>query len=582
MKIFNLQTNQIFDIEFKYSGENRLPCPSCSDQRRKKKDPCFSFNQNEGIGFCHHCDSRYVEYKPHEEKEYKIPVWENYTDLDDNQVKWFSKRMISQNTLIKMKVSKKAEWMPQEQKEMNTIAFPYYRNGEVVNVKYRDGKKNFKLEQGAELIWYNFDALKEYKEIAICEGEIDLLSFIEEGIENVISVPNGASVGKMEYLDSTIDLFNDIEKVYIAVDVDEKGIKLRDELIRRIGAEKCFICNFSEFKDANEYLCHKGRESLLNVLKNAKQVEVEGVVNLPTKLPDIELLFKEGMQKGATIRQSEIDEHISWELGRLATFTAAPSAGKSEFVDYLVTRLNLIHNWKVCYWSPENYPMQYHYSKLTEKIVGKSFSTENISSNEFWNAYEYIKENFFWIDPEEPYLDTILEKFKFFIKTKGVKVVVLDPFANMSDEVDYKEQGKMLTKMSMFARKHNILFILVAHPRKLQKDAQGNLPLPTMYDISGTADFWNKSDYGISMGRNQDPETKAFQNSGVIAFLKIKYKHLGKQGTIDFVYNYKNGRYVTNGSSIDFWDNSNWLSGNQSEEVEVLGTTENAFDECPF
>src|SRR5690606_27873355 len=169
MKIFNIQHNKVFEVDFKKDGENRTPCPHCSYTRRNKKDPCLAFNTTTGVGFCHHCDSRYITYKPHEKIEYKKPEWVNYTELTDKQVEWFSKRMISQNTLVKMKISNKREYMPQVQKEMNCIAFPFYRGEELINVKFRDGAKNFKLEQGAELIWYNFNALTTYKEIIITE-----------------------------------------------------------------------------------------------------------------------------------------------------------------------------------------------------------------------------------------------------------------------------------------------------------------------------------------------------------------------------------------------------------------------------
>lgn len=589
MRILNLNTSSVFDIDFKFEGENKLPCPSCSEQRRNKKDPCFSFNVKLGTGFCHHCDSRYVEHKPHEEKEYKKPEWVNFTDLTEREVKWFSNRMISQNTLIKMKVSHKLEYVPQIQKEANCICFPFYQNGILKNIKYRDAQKNFKLESGAELIWYNYDALIGAKEIIITEGEIDALSFIEDGFDNVISVPNGASIGKMDYLDSSIDAFEKIEKIYIAVDVDEKGIKLRDELIRRLGSEKCLICNFSEFKDANEYLCQKGRKSLLNVIKTAKEIEVEGIVNLNAKLPDIESLFKFGMQRGKTIGIEEIDEKISWEYGRLATFTGTPSSGKSEFVDFLVTKLNINYGAKVAYWSPENYPLPYHYSKISEKLTGKRFQNDRMTSDEFWNSYEHIKKNFFWIDPEEPFLDNILNCFKFHVKRNGVNIVVLDPFANLYDELDYSKQGKMITKMSMFARQYNVLFILVAHPKKLQKDQNGHFPIATMYDISGSADFWNKTDYGISLRREQEESDGSFKNFGQISIQKVKYKHLGSQGAVNFKYNYNNGRYETESSNVNTWDNSNWITGKENEtppEIDIFDYSqqpENAFDdECPF
>ncbi len=334
------------------SGNIKVFCPKCHDQRHDKTDRSLSCNLATGEFNCHYCGYKGVAtehteedkrkwmeqqawYNPQplkrERKEYRKPKPRPQSAMSEKALKWFAGRGISRATVEAMRITEGLEPMPQKEgQKWNTVQFNYYKNGELVNTKFRTGDKCFKMVTGAELLPYNIDGIKGTKECIITEGEMDALSFVEIGFPNVISVPNGASVGKMEYLDSTIDLFNDIEKVYIAVDVDEKGIKLRDELIRRIGAEKCFICNFSEFKDANEYLCHKGRESLLNVLKNAKQVDVEGIVNLPTKLPDIEQLFKEGMQKGATIRQSEVDEYISWELGRLATFTGTPSCFTGE------------------------------------------------------------------------------------------------------------------------------------------------------------------------------------------------------------------------------------------------------------
>src|SRR5690606_4129586 len=102
-----------------------------------------------------------------------------------------------------MKIGEIKEWMPQTGKEMNCIVFPYFKGGELVNTKFRDAKKNFKLHSGAELIWWNYDALTRFEEVIIVEGEMDALSVIQAGFDNVISVPNGASTGKMEYFDSS-------------------------------------------------------------------------------------------------------------------------------------------------------------------------------------------------------------------------------------------------------------------------------------------------------------------------------------------------------------------------------------------
>ena len=82
---------------------------------------------------------------------------------------------------------------------------------------------------------------------------------------------------------------------------------------------------------------------------------------------------------------------------RLAIVTGRPGSGKSEFVDYLITRLNLIHGWKSAYFTPENYPLKYHYAKLFEKYIGAQFSQHKTNKIDFDIAYEYIQNNFFYI-----------------------------------------------------------------------------------------------------------------------------------------------------------------------------------------
>jgi twinkle protein len=96
----------------------------------------------------------------------------------------------------------------------------------------------------------------------IVEGEIDALSAYEVGfgrdyepicnedgevVEHelgrfaVLSVPNGASKGnqRMEYLDNCAEYLETVEEFIIATDNDAPGQALRDELIRRLGVEKC-------------------------------------------------------------------------------------------------------------------------------------------------------------------------------------------------------------------------------------------------------------------------------------------------------------------------------------------------------
>lgn len=560
MKIICLNSKQIYYFTpLNKKGERHL-CPECSKSRKKSNQKDFEWYSETNSGYCFHCESNFREYKPYESKQFNIPKWENKTQLSDKSVKWFTSRGISQNTLIKMKIYSDVTKMPGHDIEVETICFPYFRDDELVNIKYRGPLKSFKMVSGAELILWNFDCLGENNEVYIVEGEVDALTYIENGINNVISVPNGAS-NKTEYLDGCIELFNTIDKIYLAVDADTKGIELRDELIRRFGAEKCHVANFKECKDANEYFLKYGGIEFKNVVY--REPSITGIVNIESIYNDIREYFNEGIQKGLEIDNPNIDKFITWMPGMMAICTGWPGSGKSEFIDYLTVRLNLIHGWKTAYFTPENYPLKYHYAKLFEKIIGKRFQKGYANEIEYDMAYEYISNNFYYIlDEEDMGLEKILQGAKFLVKQRGIKCLVIDPYNKIDHHVqkDWTETRYVswfLDQLKKFATINNVLVILIAHPTKMMRGE-----IPTLYNISGSAHFYNKSDYGFTIHRMPD-DRNIMTNDVQIHWQKIKFKNLGSQGITEVKYNYKNGRFEPKDSIVDSWDNSNWLIKDQ-------------------
>jgi twinkle protein len=555
--------NLQFDLGGKIKGQTAIICPRCSNDRKKKKSRCMGVNIDSGMFHCFHCDwsGNIHKFKSMNEKKYNKPVLRNNTKLSDKLVKWFKDRGISQNTLIKMKIGEGVEFMPQCEKELNTVQFNYFRDGELINTKFRTGDKNFKLVSGAELIFYNLDAIKDTNEVIITEGEIDALSFIEVGIDSVVSVPNGANKN-LQYLDNCIDYFVNKEKIIIATDNDTKGIELKKELARRLGFEKCWLIDFKDCKDANEYLIKYGAIELENSLKNVRPYPIDGVFQVKDFEAEILSLYEVGLKKGFVVGFDELDNLISFELGRLVTVTGKPGDGKSEVVDNIVTKLNLTAGWKCAYFSPENYPLNIHFSKLAEKLIGKSFSGENkMTLQELKQAMDYVNDNFFFIMPKDETfsLENILEKARFLIQRYGIKMLVIDPYNKLENQVpagmsETNFIGKQLDMILNFQHKYNIMTILVAHPAKLRKDKDGNYPVATLYDINGSANFYNKTDFGLSIFRNI-PLSKV-----EVHVQKVKFRHLGQVGVAEFTYNMNNGRLTTVILDRPQWDNSNWLT----------------------
>lgn len=560
MKIISIATQRVYDIDAKKGGENAMPCPECSLDRKHKKAKSFSWNTNKNTGYCQNCQVSFVPEKEKREKEYKLPEWKNITELSDGALSWFTGRGISQETIKSMRVYTSTSFMPQVEKEVRVICYPYFRGDVLVNVKYRDIDKNFRLESGAELIYWNHDCILTNESVVIVEGEMDLLACFEAGVKNVISVPNGASKGSaMDYIDNSIELFDKVKKVILCVDQDGPGLTLRNELSRRYGIERCYIVNLQDCKDANEYLLKYSGHELHNRINEAEPIPMSGIVSLKEIYADCRSLYLDGMKPGLKIGISEIDALVTWETKRLLIVTGIPTHGKSEAVDEIVTRLNVMHGWKAGYFSPENFPIKYHVRKFISRVSGKECSPQKLESEEFDFTYDYIEENIHFIYPEESHtIESILDRALFLVKRYGIKIFIIDPWNKIEHRRERGESeteyiGRVLDMLQVFAQKHDILMVLVAHPTKMKKDDRDQFIMPSMYDISGSSNFYAKADYGLIVYRDF--------NLGVVVwnFPKVKFKHLGDGGQSILKYNWINGRYEREGATFDQFNNKSYI-----------------------
>jgi twinkle protein len=582
MKIVSLKTKIQYEIAPIRDTENQMPCPECSSQRKHQKAKSFSWNNTKMTGYCFNCEASFVEYKPFkDEKKYVLPTINNKTGLTEKAMSYFLSRGINQNTVNEFKIYSDTEWMPQFEKEVEVFCFPYYYDGNLINVKYRGANKTFKLHKDSELIFYNQDCILKFESIIIVEGEIDCLSIYEAGFKNVISVPNGANKN-LQYLDSYYHLFEN-KKIVIATDNDLKGVELKDELIRRFGAENCMLVEFKDCKDANEYLTTYGRNELKKIVDEAKNIPIEGIINLEQNYKEIYNMFLNGIEEGKKIGVESFDKLVTWELGRVATWTGIPGHGKSEIVDWICMLLNLRYGWKIGYFSPENYPIKWHYRKIAEKLFGKQFNSNNMTTNDFNMIFNYVENNYDFIYPEEDFtFENIMKKAEYLVKSKGIKIFVIDPYNKIEHKREKSETeteyiSRFLDAVTTFAKKNNVLLHLVAHPRKMPKNSNGTYEKPNLYDINGSANFYNKTDYGFSVYRyfDENPHVE-------IDVLKVKFKHLGDGGQSDFHYNHLNGRLEEINTFDNDFDNSSWVTTTEKQNEQIKPNENFDNNDVPF
>ena len=536
-------------------GKTQGTCPLCSSDRQPKnqKLKCASYDWERGLGTCHHCDSSFqlhtYQRKGSSEKTYLRPDALNVVDpkqITSKVFKWFESRGISQKTLDDLMVTEGPEYMPQTGKSENTIQFNYIMGDQLINVKYRDGRKNFKLYKGAEKVFYNINSIIGYKECVITEGEMDVLALHEAGIKNAISVPNGATLNSnnLDYLDNCIDYFEDKEKIILAVDNDEPGQALQQELIRRLGAEVCFLATFEECKDANDYLIKYGKEALAQRIIKSRPVPLENVTTFKDIEDEITDFVKNGFKRGYQIGIPNFDNIFSTYTGQFITVTGIPSSGKSDFVDQMVVGYNNNYQWKTAFASPENAPTYLHAHKLMRKVWQDMPSRDDIGTDKWNKVADHVNDNFFFIDMERYTLESVLRKGAELVKRKGIKCLVIDPFNKIRD-VDCKTEDvnrytmEYLTKIETFAKKYDVLVFIVAHPTKMYKDKDGKIEEPTMYNIKGGGEWYDASYHGLLVHRDYEAKTVKAK------VLKVKFQNLGENGAeAHFKWEHRSGCFI--------------------------------------
>jgi len=533
-------------------GKSQGDCPLCSSDRKPKnqKAKCASYDWDRGLGTCHNCNSSFqlhtYKRKGKAEKVYLKPEPYILQTPGTKVEEWFKNRGISKKTLDDLRINEGPEFMPQTGKTENVIKFNYFMGGELTNIKSRDGRKNFKLHKGAEKIFYNIDSIVGHPECVIVEGEMDVLALHEAGITNAISVPNGATLNNnnLDYLDSCIDYFEDKEKIILAVDSDEAGQALQKELVRRLGAEICYLASFDDCKDANEYLLKYDKDKLVNRIKKASPVPLENVTTFKDIEDDITDFVRNGFKPGFQVGLPNFDSIFSTYTGQFITVTGIPSSGKSDFVDQMVVGYNKNYGWKTAFASPENQPTYLHAHKLMRKTWEGMPSAEDIGGDKWEQVADHCNSNYFHIDMEKYTLESVLRKGAELVKRKGIKCLVIDPFNKVRD-VDCKTEDvnrytmEYLMKIETFTKKYDVLVFIVAHPTKMYKDKDGKIEEPTMYNIKGGGEWYDASYHGLLVHRDYEAKTVK------VKVLKIKFQNLGENGaSANFTWEPNSGCYV--------------------------------------
>lgn len=264
------------------------------------------------------------------------------------------------------------------------------------------------------------------------------------------------------------------------------------------------------------------------------KVSLNNVLSSSFLKEEINNLYENGMPSGYTLGIQSIDNLFRLDTSMVSVITGVPNYGKSEFLDFACVRLNKKYGLKTLYFSPENFPIKLHLSKLLRKLTNKSF--DSLTKEEIDTNINYIANNFYFLNYETvSTLDDILNEAERLIIEKDIKILNIDPYNTLEDQrpsnlTETEYVSKVMTRLQKFAKKHNILINLVVHPKKLLSDANGYTVMPNRYDLNGSANFANKADYIIIVHRD------FINNTTIIKCDKCKFSNYGTIGECEIQY----------------------------------------------
>ena len=620
-------------IDLDLVRRNTSTCPECSHSRKKKSQKCLSLNLTSGSYNCNHCGFKgrvdsdewilkqrgLQQDEIHEivkatEGELKRIMEHNNTDhfedvviehepINKKLIDWFwNERRISEATLTACGVGQKGD---------NTIAFNYYKEGVLLNAKYRTLDKKFWSAadvHNKDKHLYGIDNLNDSNTAYIVEGEIDALSLYECGLKNVVSLTMGATTPSKdskwkegedipsEVLKSgkLVDVINDLKvlkgmkRIILALDNDIAGKYTTQMLLQVLGKNRCLIVDWGEScKDANEVLVKFGVDEVKNYIGAARHLPIDGVVECEDVYSKIMYNRKYGHKKGIKVGIPEIDDHFSFVKGWWNLFTGIPNSGKSVFMMYIMCVMSVRHGWKWAIFSAEHYPAEDFYQELMEMLSHKPL--KQLTEDETLALAVFIQKHFFFIyfDAEKGgnTLDNVLGAIAKKVILEDIDGFLIDPYNQLDmslDEMgmrDDKYLQRALTKVDTFCKRFDVCGNIIAHPTKMYKtEGEQDYTCPTVYNVSGGAMWVNKSYIIAAIHR---PFNQSDREAKEVDFnvQKVKsYKRAGSPENCNL--HYLNGWYVGVGqteSDSPLYSFMDELSG-----IELAPYTDEELDDVPF
>lgn len=470
--------------------------------------------------------------------------------------------------------------------------FNFYDTNDVLTmVKYRPAKtidKSSKTpktwcQSGADTspLLFNMNRVNTSKPLLICEGETDCASAIEAGYLNTVSVPLGAS--NLHWIEENWDWLDEFESIIIWSDNDAAGQKMRKDCIYRLGTwrTKYIVTpNYYEksdgkkipLKDINDCLQIGGKEFVLKLISDAKDVPVKSVVDY-SDIEELDISQMDGVITGIKPLDNEL---LKIFYGTLTVLSGRPGSGKTSIVDQMIART--IDEGNPAFLFSKEMPERMSANWFNTIIAGRRNMEEKstkdgrkyhiipVSIQKKMQSY-YKEKLLIYKDNEPNDIESVMKSAEECVRKYGAKLIVLDNLMMLDLQCNESDkntaQTNLINDLIKFASKFNVAVVLIAHPKKTS-DSNSDIE---MYDISGTSNIINLAMRSIGLRRvskkeKEDPKSKWGKYDVVLTVIKDRL--LGKADfKIGLWYDLTSRRFYTDYEEYDAqfaWDDNVYSS----------------------
>lgn len=518
------------------------------------------------------------------EKNVKTKTAYRYPKLEplnnrENVIAYLGKRKISKAVI---------DYLDIREDSYGNCVFNYYdQNDCLATVKYRPSKSINKAagelkawsqkDADTSPVLFNMNRVNSDKPLIICEGEIDCASVVEAGYLNAVSVPFGAN--SLGWIEENWEWLEQFDSIIIWSDNDEPGEKMRKECLYRLGSWRTkyiispvnYITSNGKsirLKDANECLQIGGKELVMNLINNAKDVPVRSVVDF-SDIKDIDPTEMEGIQTG--IKPLD-DELMKVFYGTLTILSGRPGSGKTSIIDQIAANC-LDHNQPVFLYSkemPNGFTANWLHTILAGRrnmILGKNgyYVVDPMAKIKIKGYYK--DKLLVYRDEESIDIDDVMHSAEECVRRYGAKLVILDNLMMInlhSSETEMNsKQTEFINRLIHFSEKFGCAVVLIAHPKKTQ-DMHTDID---MYDIAGSSTIINLAHRSLGLRRVSDKEkedTRSKWHNYDVVLTIMKDRIFGKAGKqIGLWYDNVSRRFYTNYDEYAYqynWDDTVYSS----------------------